>query len=141
MKPMHDFFLELNPPRVTGQMKGINFAQRRVYTKPAVLEAEQLFTWHLKRHAPKEPIKGAVSLTVSFFFGYSGKSHTDGEWKTTRPDTDNLIKVLKDTMTKMRFWEDDAQVAEETVRKQWSKIKPGIAIRIAAIGKGEEVTQ
>ena len=81
------FFLSLDPPRVTGQMKGINFAERRVYTKP---------------------------------------------------DTDNLIKVLKDTMTKLRFWGDDAQVAKETIRKQWSKIKPGIAIEIAELGaKGE----
>ncbi len=119
-------------------MKGINFAERRVYTKSQVLEAEALFAWHLKRHVPKEPLKGALRLAVTFFFGYSGKSHGDGEWKTTRPDTDNLIKVLKDTMTKLRFWDDDAQVAEETVRKQWSKIKPGIAIEIAQLGtKGE----
>lgn len=132
------FFLSLDPPRVTGQMKGINFEERRVYTKPQVLEAEALFAWHLKRHVPKEPFKGALRLAVTFFFGYSGKSHGDGEWKTTRPDTDNLIKVLKDTMTKLRFWDDDAQVAEETVRKQWSKIKPGIAIEIAQLGtKGE----
>lgn len=132
------FFLSLDPPRVTGQMKGINFEDRRVYTKPQVLEAEALFAWHLKRHVPKEPLKGALRLAVTFFFGYSGKSHGDGEWKTTRPDTDNLIKVLKDTMTKLRFWDDDAQVAEETVRKQWSKIKPGIAIEIAQLGtKGE----
>lgn len=132
------FFLSLDPPRVTGQMKGINFEECRVYTKPQVLEAEALFAWHLKRHVPKEPLKGALRLAVTFFFGYSGKSHGDGEWKTTRPDTDNLIKVLKDTMTKLRFWNDDAQVAEETVRKQWSKIKPGIAIEIAQLGtKGE----
>lgn len=132
------FFLSLDPPRVTGQMKGINFEDRRVYTKSQVLEAEALFAWHLKRHVPKEPLKGALRLAVTFFFGYSGKSHGDGEWKTTRPDTDNLIKVLKDTMTKLRFWDDDAQVAEETVRKQWSKIKPGIAIEIAQLGtKGE----
>ena len=116
------FFLSLDPPRVTGQMKGLNFEERRVYTKPQVLEAEALFAWHLKRHVPKEPLKGALRLAVTFFFGYSGKSHGDGEWKTTRPDTDNLIKVLKDTMTKLRFWDDDAQVAEETVRNNGAKL-------------------
>ena len=88
------FFLPFDPPRVTGQMKGINFAERRVYTKPQVLEVAALFAWHLKKHIPPEPLKGAVSLSVTFYFAYSGKGHTDGEWKITKPDTDNLIHCI-----------------------------------------------
>ena len=37
--------------------------------------------------------------------------HSDGEYKATKPDTDNLQKMLKDVMTEVGFWKDDALVA------------------------------
>ena len=45
----------------------------------------------------------------------------------TKPDTDNLEKLLKDCMTRTRFWIDDAQVADEHVCKTWSPW-PGIHV-------------
>ena len=53
----------------------------------------------------------------------------DGEYKTSRPDTDNLQKLLKDCMTLVGFWDDDALVASELVEKFWAEF-PGIYIRI-----------
>ena len=35
-------------------------------------------------------------------------------------DTDNLQKLLKDCMTDLEYWKDDAQVASEIVEKFWS---------------------
>ena len=32
-------------------------------------------------------------------------------WHTSKPDTDNLCKQLKDAMTRLGFWADDRQVA------------------------------
>lgn len=32
-------------------------------------------------------------------------------WHTSKPDTDNLAKQLKDAMTRLGFWGDDRQVA------------------------------
>lgn len=58
-----------------------------------------------------------------------GKRHRDGEFKTSRPDTDNLQKLLKDCMTKAGFWKDDAQVCEEFVQKLWAAL-PGILIQV-----------
>lgn len=122
-----EFFLELDPPRVTSQMKGINYKTRHVFTKPEVTAAENLFAEHLEFFKPTMPSEEPIRLRVEFHFGYSGKSHKDGEWKTTKPDTDNLIKILKDVMTRVGFWKDDAQVVLETVGKKWSKT-PGILI-------------
>ena len=48
---------------------------------------------------------------------------------TNKPDTDNLVKLLKDCMTKVGFWKDDAQVTRDIVEKFWADI-PGIYIRI-----------
>ena len=74
-----------------------------------------------------------MQLIVKWCFPVSGK-HSDGEYKTTKPDTDNLQKALKDIMTKLHFWKDDALVASEVVEKFWSDT-PGIWIGIKEIGQ------
>ena len=82
---------------------------------------------------PDEKLSGALRLIVKWLFPIKGK-HTDGEYKITRPDTDNLIKLLKDVMTEVGFWNDDAQVASEINEKFYADI-PGIYIRIEEIGQ------
>ena len=44
---------------------------------------------------------------------------------TARPDFDNIAKALCNTMTKLRFWKDDAEVYHGTVRKFWGET-PGM---------------
>ena len=58
--------------------------------------------------------------------------HPDGAYKTTRPDADNLQKLLKDCMTRLGYWRDDAQVASEIVEKFWAEI-PGIYVAVTAL--------
>ena len=60
-------------------------------------------------------------------------SHKEGTYRVTRPDTDNLQKLLKDTMTQVGFWKDDAQVCKETVTKRWSREQPGIYIKVVSL--------
>lgn len=55
--------------------------------------------------------------------------HKDGEYKISKPDTDNLQKMFKDCMTKLDFWTDDQLVASEICEKFWADI-PGIYVRI-----------
>lgn len=107
-------------PTVTAQQKGMKIVHGKpmYYEKKRVTEARELFAWKLKPFAPAEPISGAVRLTVEWFF-YS-KSHKPNTWRITRPDTDNLQKLLKDTMTDCGFWKDDAQVCWETAMKKWT---------------------
>ena len=87
----------------------------------------------MAKHIPEQPFTGAVQLIVKWCFPVSGK-HSDGEYKTTKPDTDNLQKALKDIMTKLHFWKDDALVASEVVEKFWADT-PGIWICIREIGQ------
>lgn len=58
--------------------------------------------------------------------------HTNGEYKLTRPDTDNLQKLLKDCMTDMGFWTDDSLVCSEIVEKFWADT-PGIYVKIEVL--------
>ena len=85
---------------------------------------------HLLKHQPEKPIKTGCRLVVKWCFQKG--SHKDGEYRITKPDTDNLQKLLKDCMTACRFWKDDALVASEIVEKFWSQI-PGIYVRVTEL--------
>lgn len=122
------FFLPMKPPTVTHQEKDIAVVKGKpVVYEPAELKAvRSKLMAHLGQYAPLVPLQGAVRLLVKWCFPITGK-HEDGEWKTTKPDTDNLQKLLKDCMTDLGYWKDDAQVASEIVEKFWAKV-PGIYV-------------
>lgn len=127
------FFLPMIPPTVTHQEKKVAV----VRGKPVLYEPEELkvarekLTAHLGRHRPEKPIQeGGVELVVKWCFPRG--RHQDGEYRITKPDTDNLQKLLKDCMTAVGFWKDDAQVCAEIVEKFWAEV-PGIFIQVRAL--------
>lgn len=73
---------------------------------------------------------GPVALTTKWMYP-STKLHPEGTWKATKPDTDNLVKMLKDVLTSLGFWRDDAQVASECIQKFYvSQSLSGIYVQI-----------
>lgn len=130
------FFLLMNPPTVTAQERKVTFVGRKpVFYKPEnVKKAQAEIVKHLRPFKPAEALTGAVELKVVWLFP-KGKSHKAGEWRITKPDTDNLEKMLKDCMTALGFWKDDAQVVREITEKRWSDEPSGISIEINQLGK------
>lgn len=73
----------------------------------------------LYEHRPSTPWDGPVILGVKAYLPIPASKA--GKWKvaaesgairpTTRPDLDNLLKMLKDVMSGI-FWKDDRQVVE-----------------------------
>jgi Holliday junction resolvase RusA-like endonuclease len=53
-------------------------------------------------------------------------------------NTAELEKMLKDCMTEVGFWNDDAQVVVEHVEKLWSDDPTGISIEINVLSKLKE---
>lgn len=104
------------------------------YDPPEVLAARSKLTAYLAGHKPAYPLEGAVRLLVKWCFPRG--RHKDGEYRITKPDTDNLNKLLKDCMTDVGFWKDDAQVASEICEKFWTEI-PGIYIALEKLGGGK----
>lgn len=133
------FFIEMNPPTATAQEKKVALINGRpVFYEPAKLKAaKKALTVLLIQKRPKEPLTGPLSLSVLWLFP-KGKSHQAGEWRVTRPDTDNLEKMLKDCMTRCGFWKDDAQVVREHVEKKWSEDPVGIEIEITELEVSED---
>lgn len=131
---MAEFFLHITPPRVTHQQKKIAVVngKPRLYEPQRLREARQALMLALHPYRPGTPLEGPVKLTVRWHFRRG--RHRDGEYKITRPDTDNMQKLLKDCMTDAGFWKDDAQVAVEHVEKVWSGAE-GIYVRVEELRK------
>ena len=138
IKMTHDneisFFLPMVPPTVTHQEKKVTVSRtgRPTFYETQELKAvRQLFLDSVARHRPETPFDGPVSLTTIWSWPAS-ETHPAGSFKTSKPDTDNLIKLLKDCMTKAKFWKDDAEVAFERTVKIYDEI-PGIHISVSKL--------
>ena len=126
------FFLPMIPPTVTAQEHKVSVrnGRPRFYDPPELKEARGKLTAHLAQHKPEKPYTCGVRLITRWCFPVEG--HVDGEYRTTKPDTDNLQKLLKDCMTAVGFWRDDALVASELCEKFWAQV-PGIFIKIEVL--------
>lgn len=133
---MAEFFMPMVPPTTTGQMHKIAVIKGKpvVYDTPEIKAAKAKLRAHLIPHVPAAKYQGAVRLVAKWCWP-CGEDHYDGEYKTTKPDTDNVEKMLKDVMEKLGFYGNDAQVASETCEKFWARV-PGIWIHIEEIEAG-----
>lgn len=122
-----EFFMPMIPPTATHQEKKWRAMKGKPvsYDPPEVAAARSKLTAHLAGHRPAHPLEGAVRLLVKWCFPRGRRK--DGEYRITKPDTDNLNKLLKDCMTDVGFWQDDAQVASEICEKFWAEM-PGIYV-------------
>lgn len=130
-----EFFMPMVPPTVTAQEHKVTMIKGKpvFYDPPELNRAKAKITGALYRAMPEDwkMFTGPCRLIVKWLFPVTGK-HKDGEWKVTKPDTDNLQKALKDEMTALGYWKDDALVCSEIVEKFWAEI-PGIYISIQTI--------
>lgn len=137
---MIEFFMPMIPPTVTYQEHKVMVRNGKphFYNPPELKAAKQKLTDNLGRHAPPDPLSGPLRLMTKWIWpvpepeAKQARELVGEDWaiyKQTKPDTDNLIKLLKDCMTRCRFWRDDAQVASEITEK-FLGLRPGIYVRI-----------
>lgn len=122
------FFLPMVPPTVTHQEHKVTVRKGKpvFYDTPELKKARSYYMAALGKYVPKEPLTGPIRLVTKWIWPHD-KNYVI--WKATKPDTDNLIKLLKDCMTAVGFWEDDAQVASEITEKFLGTM-PGIWVCI-----------
>ncbi len=124
------FFMAMVPPTCTHQEKKVNVVRGKpvFYDPQEVKAARNKLMGYLSRFRPEKPYTCGVRLITKWCFPTGGR-HPQGSYRITKPDTDNLQKLLKDCMTAAGFWKDDALVAFEVIEKFWAD-PPGIWIRI-----------
>jgi Holliday junction resolvase RusA-like endonuclease len=100
-----------------------------------------------KPHIPTEPLVGPIELELTFYLprpgGHYGTGKNLGKLKPsapmfceTKPDSDNAIKAVMDTLTQGRFWLDDCQVVKLRAVKLYENppaLKPGCQITIVPL--------
>lgn len=130
-----EFFLPMLPPTVTAQQHRA-FATKNGKTvfvdTPELKDAKQKYLAYLYKHRIDAPMRGALRLVTKWCFPARSAHHAHGEYKTTRPDTDNMIKAFKDCLGELKFFENDAQIASEIIEKYWSDV-PGIYVCLEKI--------
>ena len=131
------------PPTSTSQQKGaciVGGKHIRFFKKAKVAQAENSLV-SLLSTAKREQMSGAsfqsgpLAVNITLVFPYlkrdkkadiAAGAHV---WIDTRPDLDNLCKMLLDAMTTCAYWHDDSQVADLRLTKRRGPIT-GITITI-----------
>jgi Holliday junction resolvase RusA-like endonuclease len=131
----HEFFIPMaRLPTTTHQEKDITFTIKNGRPKPVVYEPAELkavrnkLRDYLGQYVPTTPFAGPLQVIVKWCFPADDK-HPPISWKTTKPDTHNMNKLLFDVMTALNFWQDDALVCREIIEKFYNDV-PGLYIAI-----------
>lgn len=133
-------FIPCLPPKTTAQQKGA-FAMKgggvRFFKKKKAQAAEQTWWALLQPHAPATPFEGPLCLVVRITYPWRStekkariRDHSLYPIQT-RPDIDNVYKMLGDVMTTLRFWKDDRQVSSLSIRKTYGD-RPGLHINLTS---------
>lgn len=131
------FHLPIVPPKATSQTKRLVMVagRPRFFAKKEHQSAENDLLLLCSAHAPAAPLAGPVRLRVDFVFPWR-KSEPKRRLalvkvpNDTRPDCDNLVKLVGDVLTKLQFYADDGQVADLHVTKSWGD-RIGISVSIS----------
>jgi Holliday junction resolvase RusA-like endonuclease len=133
---LQQFFAPCVPPTTTAQQKGAFICGNsvRFFKKKKTQQAENTLIDLFKGHAPKQPHEGALKVCIAIYFPFRKVEKKcdliDGiACHTSRPDFDNLSKMLCDVLTTLCFWNDDGQISNGTIIKRRAK-HTGIEITI-----------
>jgi len=84
--------------------------------------------------AGRKPFEGPVRLTVRATFvipaSWPKKKQAAAHWKCSKPDLDNVVKLIKDAV-KSVVWIDDAQVSKLDAEKIYTRALPvGVSVSV-----------
>lgn len=115
-------------PKATAQQKGVSIAKNgkpHFYEKKKVTNARNFYADAIRKkmkQAGWETCECPVSVRMNFVFTQKTKPKT--EFKTTRPDLDNLMKLILDAATDAGAWRDDALIVEIAALKKIAQSTP-----------------
>lgn len=128
---METYHFDIDPPTSTHQ-SALRVMQRRgggsfvgKYTKSDVKRWENTFRHLLRAKKPKFPIACGTPVRLVFGLFYKppkSRPSPDITWKVTKPDADNVVKVMMDALVEEGYIATDQQVADLRVMKmEWDR--------------------
>lgn len=140
---MIDIILKCNPPKTTAQantriLKGKNgkyFIGKMQSSKAKQVQSDLVSL--LYPFIPEKPLQGALKVEIRWVYAWrkseTKKNIAKGEmWCTTKSDCDNLCKMFNDILTRLGFWNDDAQISVLHFEKLYSDV-PRIELKITEL--------
>lgn len=113
--------------------------QRRMTAKggflpPRTMQAKAFWQALMEKHAPPAPLTGPLSLIVIFYY----QKKTKTLYKTTKPDLDNLMKMVQDAMQQTGYFVNDSQISILSVGKYYSTDFAGIRLSLEQLQDPEK---
>ena len=148
--------LRENPPTVTSQEKGeairykwvvrngkrVSMAYIHHFEKPEVARARAFYVRAIVKQMRADGIarpkfEGPCKSLITF--GFKARRKKDiGQLKDTKPDCDNMNKLLQDVLADLQFFKvGDQQIGDQRVIKKWSA-EPYISIEIEPASEAYE---
>ena len=122
---MIDFTIQMDIPTTTFQDKTIktNRKTKKKYigSSDKVIAIGQEYQYMLKPHRPQETLTGALKVSLYFVFATKVKGK-QGKYKDTKPDCDNISKLVLDAMEKVGFYENDSRISDLRIVKKWGEV-------------------
>jgi Holliday junction resolvase RusA-like endonuclease len=121
----------LGDPKAQGRPRAARIGKYvHVYDDPQSRSAKSNLISAVYKKAPDKPLDCPLQVDVNFYFqrprSHYGSGKNASKLKasapllhTSRPDIDNLKKLVMDAMTGI-FWRDDALICISTTTKQYS---------------------
>jgi Holliday junction resolvase RusA-like endonuclease len=102
------------------------FNGKFVYSDKRQVNWENMFALYSAEHRPDKPLEGPLSLSILFVLNrpkrLQRKKDHDGLLPCDKkPDLDNCIKSVQDSLNDQGWWHDDAQVARIVTGKAYSE--------------------
>lgn len=120
------------------------FNGKFAYTPKQTVEYENwVKTCYLEKYNNEKPFEKALEVNIIAFFeipkSISKKKKeqmlNNEIYPTTKPDTDNIVKSILDSLNGIAY-KDDKQVVDLRVRKQYAEV-PSVSVWISEVQKYE----
>ena len=140
---MREIFLAFNIPGEpvafarSGGNGSIRFTPKKQRSHAGVIKhfAEQAM-FSQECEMTDRPLALTITVTYSQPTSWSKKKKAATIFKTSKPDADNLAKLVMDACNQL-VWKDDAQIAVLTVQKAYGD-KPGTTVKVEFLSGEKE---
>ena len=135
-KKLFNHWVDCSPPRTTKQharVVKLKSGRSRCFQPARVTAAQENVLALFLPYAPSTPFVGPLRVKLELVYPWRKNEpkknrKSSRRWKNSRPDLDNLAKLILDALTP-KFFIDDSQVCAMSYTKQWGD-QPGIGLSI-----------